>query len=82
MVERVVTWVVISGGYGMTLWLIKRWIGDLKAEVEEVKKNQINCQLSLPEKYAGIGGVGRLSNKLDHVAGDVEYLKGKYNGRS
>jgi len=80
MAERIATWVIISFGYGITLWLIKKWLYDLKVEVSLVKENQISCQLALPKDYATVKGVEKMGAKVDHVVADTEYLKGKYNG--
>lgn len=52
MIEKVAEWIVLVFGFGLSLYLIKKWINDLSADVKILTKNHHLCREELPKEYA------------------------------
>ncbi len=82
--EDVVTWFVTVFGYGMTLYLIKRWINKIDIKLDRYEEKRQECRESVPLRFAD-----RRENDEEHenfsaVIGALEretaYSKGIRNG--
>jgi hypothetical protein len=85
MADKIITWLLTAGGYGITLFLIRRWIVQLEKTVERYIRGHQECRETLPLRFVSRqdnkGDHDKIWIKLDSLEKDVSYAKGLRNGR-
>jgi hypothetical protein len=84
MDERTIFLIVNGVGFGLVLFLIRRWIVNLDKKVDFFISAHHTCQRELPDKYARREDISKIFQKLDEqgkcIRGIERYLNGKMNG--
>ncbi len=84
MLERILTGIVVVFGFGLSLFLIKKWINDLSKDVKELTNKHQLCREDLPKAYADKKETNRsfrkLWEKVDEHTSSISRLVGRLNG--
>ena len=87
-IENIITYAVIVGGFGSTIYLNRGWfiktdktINDLRQELQAVIQNHHECREELPEKYANKKDVNEqythLCTRVDDHEKRISFREGK-----
>jgi len=85
-VERVLTWLLTAGGFGLTIWLIKRQLCRMETTLDKQEQNYHACREELPDRFAAKeetkGNITRLWERTDKHAEDIAHAQGLRNAET
>lgn len=83
-IERTITWMLTIGGFGMTIFLMRRWLARIEHKQDQQEKQYHACREELPKRFSSREKTecefARLWERSDRLADDVAYAKGLRNG--
>lgn len=80
MINELIKVVLILFGLGLSTFLIRKWINDLSAKVENMAALQHACRESLPKEYASAEDFKVLQKRVNIHGEKINYFQGKLNG--
>ena len=80
MTERIISWCITGGGFGLTIWIIKKSLTRIEAQMDRIAKNYHACREELPRLYADKDGLSELWKRTDKHAEEIAHAKGLRNG--
>lgn len=84
MLERIIIGLVMTGGFGLTIYLMKRWLTRVEAKLDEQDKRYYDCREQLPKQYAckmkTQEEISKLWVRTDAHEKAISYTKGLRNG--
>lgn len=86
--ESILTFLATIAGFGITIWLIKKWLVDLKTstsnkineirtDIRDLNTCYVNLCKELPDKYAARSDVGHLFGRVDVISDRVSKIEGR-----
>ena len=81
MTERILSWFLTTGGFGLTIWLIKRSLTKMDTKLDQIAQNYHACREELPRLYADRDTVSELWKRTNKHAEKIAHAEGLRNGQ-